>query len=133
MRWSKVEKEFIEPQRVARLATVDRKGVPHNVPICPLLDGGKIYIGTEARAKKVGNILSNPNVAVVFDDYTEAWKHLRGIMVQGRARVLPGPEFRRIRRKMYARYLLYKTYAPLTEADCAIIEITPAKKFSWGL
>jgi nitroimidazol reductase NimA-like FMN-containing flavoprotein (pyridoxamine 5'-phosphate oxidase superfamily) len=133
MQWSKREADFVGPQRVARLATVDQDGVPHNVPICPLLDNGKLYLGTEARARKVRNIKANPNVAIVFDDYTEAWGHLRGIMIQGKARVLASREFRRLRKKLYLKYLLYEDSAPLREAECAIIEIVPTKKFSWGL
>jgi len=72
MRWRKTEKDFVESARVARLATTDAKSIPHNVPICPLLDNGKLYVGTGAGAKKVRNIEANANVALIFDDYTEA-------------------------------------------------------------
>jgi nitroimidazol reductase NimA-like FMN-containing flavoprotein (pyridoxamine 5'-phosphate oxidase superfamily) len=133
MKWTKAEKDFVDPLRVARLATVGKDGIPHNVPICPLLYEGKIYVGTEARAKKVRNILANPHVAIVFDDYTEAWGHLRGVMIQGGARVVGPAEFRRLRKRLYSKYDLYESQAPLTDGDTAILEILPAKKFSWGL
>jgi len=133
MKWTQAEKAFVEPQRVARLATVDAGGIPHNVPICPLFLEGKIYLGTAADARKVRNIQSNADVAIVFDDYCEAWGHLRGIMVQGRARILGAQDFRRMRKKLYAKYHLYETAAPLDDDGSAIVEISPAKKFSWGL
>ena len=132
MRWRKDEKDFVEAARVARLATADAKGIPHNVPICPLLDGGRLYFATEAKAKKVRNIRANPNVALIFDDYTEAWDHLRGVLIQGRARVVEGRQFRALRKRFYAKYLQYPSKAPLTAGDTAIVEIIPRKKFSWG-
>ena len=40
--------------------------------------------------------------AATVDVYSDAWKHLRGVMVQGTARVIDGgPEFRRIRKLLY--------------------------------
>jgi nitroimidazol reductase NimA-like FMN-containing flavoprotein (pyridoxamine 5'-phosphate oxidase superfamily) len=133
VRWSKKERDFVDSLRVARLATVDARGRPHNVPICPLLDGEKIYVGSEAGVKKVRNIEANPQVAIVFDDYSEAWAYLRGILIQGEARVVQPAAFRRLRKKMYAKYLMYESMAALGDHDSVIIEITPRRKFSWGL
>jgi nitroimidazol reductase NimA-like FMN-containing flavoprotein (pyridoxamine 5'-phosphate oxidase superfamily) len=133
VRWNKKERDFVDSLRVARLATADARGRPHNVPICPLLDGEKIYLGSEAGVKKVRNIEANPQVAIVFDDYSEAWAYLRGILIQGEARVVSPAEFRRLRRKMYAKYLMYESMAALDDDDSVIIEITPRRKFSWGL
>jgi nitroimidazol reductase NimA-like FMN-containing flavoprotein (pyridoxamine 5'-phosphate oxidase superfamily) len=132
MKWRKSEKVFVDRARVARLATADARGVPHNVPICPLFDNGKIYFGTDVGTKKLRNIKANPNVAVVFDDYTEAWDHLRGITIQGEARVVDRQKFRRVRNKIYAKYLQYEPAAPLTQGDTAIVEVIPQEKFSWG-
>jgi len=133
MEWTTAEKDFVSSSRVARLATVNSEGIPHNVPVCPLLDGDKIYFGTEAQAKKVRNIKANRNVAIVLDDYTETWSNLRGIMVQGKARVVNTEEFQRVRQKIYSKYLQYESEAPLTEEDSVIVEITLQKKFNWGL
>jgi len=133
MKLTKRERDFINTARVARLATVDARGIPSNVPVCPLFDGGKIYLGTEARAKKIRNIQTNPHVALAFDDYTNAWAYLRGIMIQGPARVVNRREFRALRKKLYAKYLQYPVEAPLTEGAAAIVEVTPQRKFSWGL
>lgn len=133
MRWRKAEKEFVVRARVARLATVDGRGVPHNVPICPLLDNGKLYFGTASDAKKVRNIQSDAHVALVFDDYTEAWNHLRGIMIQGQARVVRTPQFRSLRKKLYGKYLQYESASPLNDDDSVIVEVIPKTKLSWGL
>jgi len=133
MKLTKTETDFVEPARVARLATADSEGILHNVPICPVFANGRFYVGTESSAKKVRNIRANANVALVFDDYTEAWSMLRGVLIQGQARIVSKKEFRVLRKKFYEKFLQYKNAAPLDEADSAIIEIVPKKKFSWGL
>jgi nitroimidazol reductase NimA-like FMN-containing flavoprotein (pyridoxamine 5'-phosphate oxidase superfamily) len=88
MKLTSKEKDFVQSLRVARVATVAPDGVPHNVPVCPLFDRNKIYFATERGARKVRNIEANPSVTIVFDDYTEAWTYLRGIMFQGKARIV---------------------------------------------
>jgi nitroimidazol reductase NimA-like FMN-containing flavoprotein (pyridoxamine 5'-phosphate oxidase superfamily) len=133
MRWTKAEKRFVERARVARLSTSDRNGRIYSVPICPLLDGGKLYFGSEAEAKKIRNIRVNSSATLVFDEYTEDWAHLRGIMIQGKARVVGPREFRSLRSKIYAKYLQFEADAPLGDEDSVIIEVNPEKKFSWGL
>lgn len=133
MNLNKKEREMLDTARVARLATVDAHGLPHNVPICPLLENGKIYFGSDAGAKKTRNIAANPNVALVMDDYTEAWSNLHGILVHGRARKVDRKTFRAIRRKIYAKYLQFESVAPLEEGKAVIFEVTLRKKFSWGL
>ena len=132
MRLNAKEKDFVQCLRVARVATVASDGVPHNVPVCPVFEKNKIYFGTEKTARKVRNIQSNPSVTVVFDDYTEAWDFLRGVMFQGKARILNAREFRQLRKKIYEKYSQYEESAPLGERDSAIVEVTPERKFSWG-
>ena len=133
MKLTKSEVDFVEFARVARLSTADSEGILHNVPICPLFADGRFYVGTESSAKKVRNIQANAKVALVFDDYTEAWNLLRGVMIQGQARIVGKQEFRVVRKKFYEKFRQYENVAPLDEEDSAIIEIIPQKKFSWGL
>src|SRR5688572_2016202 len=97
---SKKEKEFVHEMRVARVATVDAEGVPHNIPVCPLVVNDRIYFASEKKAKKLRNIEANPHVTVVFDEYTDAWDYLRGIMVQGKGRIVNKTEFRRLRKQI---------------------------------
>ena len=133
MKLTKAEKDFMQSMRVMRVATVDSDGVPHNVPVCPVLDKDRIYFGTEREARKIRNIKANPRVTVVLDEYTEAWDYLRGVMIQGKARIVTAAEFRRLRKQIYAKYPQYETQAALGERDSVIVEIKPERKFSWGL
>lgn len=133
MKLTERERDFIEPLRVARVATVDADGVAHNVPICPLLDGENVYFGTGADSRKVRNIRANSSATITFDEYSDAWSRLSGIMLQGKARIVNRQQFRRLRKKLYAKYLQYETDSPLEEETAVIVEIVPSRKFSWGL
>src|SRR5262245_25440779 len=121
MKLTAQEKEFVESMRVGRVATVGSDGVVHNVPVCPVFERNKIYFGTERKARKLRNIEANPNVTFVFDEYSEAWDDLRGVMLQGKARVISTKEFRQIRKKIYAKYSQYERKSALGERDSVIV------------
>ncbi|OGL20541.1 MAG: hypothetical protein A3G97_07965, partial [Candidatus Rokubacteria bacterium RIFCSPLOWO2_12_FULL_69_21] len=98
MRLKKAEARFIEWERVCRVATAGASGWPHGVPVCHVLWSGKIYFGSGNDAKKVLNLRANPRVAVTVDLYSDAWESLKGVMVQGSAKLIEkGPRFRKIR------------------------------------
>ncbi|HEX7785422.1 MAG TPA: pyridoxamine 5'-phosphate oxidase family protein [Methylomirabilota bacterium] len=131
MRMTKAQARLIEWERVARVATVGA-GMPHLVPVCHVLAGGKIYFGSGKRARKVRNVRANPRLALTVDHYSDDWSHLTGVMVQGTARVIEGgPRFRRLRRRLYAKYPQYPREAAIGESDSVIIELTPTHVFSW--
>ena len=132
MKLTKLESEFIRSQNVGRVASVDTDGVVHNVPVCPVLDGGKVYFGSESNAKKVRNIKQNPRAAIVFDVYSDSWKKLRGVLLQCRVRIVDPALFKKSRRKLYGKYPQYETESPLEPENSVIIELQPEKKFSWG-
>jgi nitroimidazol reductase NimA-like FMN-containing flavoprotein (pyridoxamine 5'-phosphate oxidase superfamily) len=132
-RLTKAVEEFIRRERVCRVATTDAEGRPHVVPVCHVFERDKIYFGSGTDAGKMKNLAANSRIAIAVDAYTDAWSHLRGVMVQGRARIIArGPEFRRIRDALYAKYQQYKSEAALAEADSRIVEVTPEHVFHWG-
>jgi nitroimidazol reductase NimA-like FMN-containing flavoprotein (pyridoxamine 5'-phosphate oxidase superfamily) len=134
MRLKKDVLELIQWERVCRVATASEEGMPHVVPVCHVVDDGKIYIGSGTDARKVVNLRANNRVAVTFDLYAEPWAHLKGVMVQGKAAIIePGARFRKIRTLLYRKYPQYPRDAALDESDSVIIEVTPAHVFSWGL
>jgi PPOX class probable F420-dependent enzyme len=51
---------FLEKPLIARLATLDGDGYPHNVPLWYVLDGSAIVMVSERTARKVRNIQANP-------------------------------------------------------------------------
>ena len=133
MRLTKAVAEFIRRERVCRVATADAKGRPHVVPVCHVLVDGKLYFGSGKAAGKIRNLRANPRIAVAVDAYTDAWAHLRGVMVQGAATIVtPGPRFRRIRKALYAKFPQYPADAALGESDSYIVEIMPTHVYHWG-
>ena len=131
MRLTKAQAKLLVRELVARVATVG-DGMPHLVPVCHVVAGGKIYFGSGRRGRKVKNVRANPRLAVTVDLYSDDWSHITGVMVQGRGRVIErGPRFRRLRRRLYAKYPHYSREAALGDSDSVIVELTPTHVFSW--
>lgn len=92
------ELDYINRQRVGRLATVDSKGHPHVVATGFRLDANAVTLqigaaDTPGRGQKrlyLSHIRANPYVAFVIDDVvTEPQWAPRGVSVRGRARIHP--------------------------------------------
>ena len=133
MRLKKTIAKLIEWERVCRVGTVGAAGVPHVVPVCHVLADGKIYFASAAGARKVLNLEANPRVALTVDLYSDDWSNIKGVMIQGRSKLIErGPLFRRVRGLLYKKYPQYSTEAPLQESDAVIVEVTPTSVFSWG-
>jgi PPOX class probable F420-dependent enzyme len=131
---TKTAAELIARERVCRMATASPEGQPHLVPVCHVLAGGKIYIGSGDDGAKVRNLMANPRITVTIDLYSEHWASLKGVMVQGRAKLIErGPAFQRARRRLYEKYPQYAKEAAISPSDSVIIEITPTHVFTWGL
>ena len=125
---------FVRSQRVARVATVSRHGVPHNVPVCPVAATGRIYFASEKNDRKVRNLRENPHLALAFDHYSENWKQLAGAMIVGTGVIIDqGAAFRRARQALYRKYKSYANTAPIEEGETVIVCVTPTSSFSWGL
>ena len=134
MKLKKSVAELVQWERVCRVATVGRRGMPHLVPVCHVLHGGKIYFASGDDGRKVKNLMENPRVTVTIDCYSDAWAGLRGVMVQGTAKLIErGPRFRRIRALLYKKYPQYRREAAIAESDSVVIEVTPVRVFSWGM
>jgi PPOX class probable F420-dependent enzyme len=125
--------DFVAWERVCRVATAGAAGVPHLVPVCHVVAGGKIYFASGDDARKVKNLRDNPRVTVTVDVYSDHWGTLKGVMVQGRARLVErGPRFRRVRDRLYRKYAQYRREAAISPSDSVVVEVTPTRVFSWG-
>ena len=120
-------------ERVCRVATAGRTGIPHVVPVAHVLADAKLYFASESDAKKVQNLRANARIAVTVDLYSEEWENLKGVMIQGTVALIErGPRFRKVRRLLYEKFPQYPAEAGLEEGD-VIVEITPQHVFSWGI
>lgn len=133
-RLSKRVAKLLGAERVCRVATAGEDGTPHVVPVCHTVIGDRLYFGSGDDARKVRNLQANPRVAVTVDLYSEDWSQLKGVMVQGHARLVRrGPKFARARRRLYEKYPQYAREAALSVSDSVIVEVAPTRVFSWGL
>lgn len=134
MRLTKKVAKLIASERVCRVATASAGGRPHLVPVVHALAGEKIYFGSGDDGRKVQNLRENPQVVITVDLYSEDWSQLRGVMVQGTARLIErGPRFKQARSRLYAKYSQYAKEAALSPTDSVIVEVTPTHVFTWGL
>lgn len=136
--FSRAIAEFVGSHRVARLATADAGGAPYAVPICYAFDGDCIYTAIDLKPKRVGgrelkrirNILENPQVAIVIDDYSEDWSELAYVMIRGTAVIIEdGDERDRAEALLRDKYPQYEA---LLEPGCAVIGVMPERVTSWG-
>lgn len=125
--------DFVAWERICRVATTGAAGVPHLVPVCHVLAGGKIYFASGDDGRKVKNLRENPRVTLTVDVYSDHWGTLKGVMIQGRARLIErGPRFRRVRERLYRKYPQYPREAAISPSDSVVVEVTPTRVFSWG-
>jgi PPOX class probable F420-dependent enzyme len=104
-----------EDAPVARLATVDREGRPHVVPICFVVDGDTLYTAVDEKPKRtrrlrrLQNIEANPRVEVLIDHYEDDWSKLWWVRLRGTARIVEDP---RAVDLLAAKYLQYRERPP---------------------
>jgi pyridoxamine 5'-phosphate oxidase family protein len=117
--YSAAEIEYLKPQRLARIATVSKKGQPEVVPVAFEFDGRYFYVGSHSqeiflRTRKYKSVKDgNTQVGLVIDDLesVDPWKP-RGVKLFGTAEVVE-------RNGMFGpgKYL----------------RITPQTSWSWGI
>lgn len=129
---------FIDFRRIARLATADAGGAPYVVPVCYAFDGRRIYSAIDMKPKRGGgrvlkrvrNILENPHVALVIDDYSEDWSELAYVMVRGVADIIESGEERQRAEDLLRQK--YRQYETMLQPGCPVIRITPERVISWN-
>ena len=126
--------EFLKKQKILHLATVDKTGTPHIVPVWYMYSTNKIYIGTNTKTEKAKNIKTNKKVSFCIDAGVNA-PNIFGVMGQGNAKLIKDTQtVSRLARKILLRYFknLNKKSAKeiLDDTDC-IIEIVPKKYTVW--
>lgn len=131
--------ELLTSARVAHLATADRAGRPHVVPVCFVWLDGVVYTPIDRKPKRsedpkalrrVRDILENPRVALVVDRWSEDWHDLAHVRVSGTASLLEhGPEWERAAAALVAKYPQYRA---LPLAGRPILRIAAERIGSWS-
>lgn len=131
---------FIQSHVVARLATAGKDGQPHVIPFCYAFDGVSFYFVVDEKPKRqtgkplkrIRNMLENPRVAFVVDDYADDWSQLAYVLVSGHAALVEQQEeYHRALGLLRERYPQYRTMT-LVFPHNSMIRITPSNVHAWG-
>ena len=124
--------EFLKNQKILHLATVNKSGMPHIVPVWYMYTNKKILIGTNTKTEKAKNVKNHRKISFCVDVGVHA-PNIFGVMGKGTAKLIKEKGIvSRLAKKILLRY--FKTLNSksakelLDDTDC-IIEITP-KEFS---
>ena len=129
---------LIRSARIAHLATADKFGHPHVIPICFVFDGKDFYSPIDEKPKRTApqklkrlrNIRETPQVALVIDRYDEDWTKLGYVLVFGTARILSRGEKHRKAVRLLRRK--YRQYRSMAIQERPMIVIRPSRVISWG-
>ena len=138
LRLSPPASRLIRSARIAHLATADKFGHPHVIPICFVFDGKDFYSPIDEKPKRTApqklkrlrNIRETPQVALVIDRYDEDWTKLGYVLVFGTARILSRGEKHRNAVRLLRRK--YRQYRSMTIQERPMIIVRPSRVISWG-
>jgi nitroimidazol reductase NimA-like FMN-containing flavoprotein (pyridoxamine 5'-phosphate oxidase superfamily) len=142
---SSKEADFLRLERVARMATINQANKsPHTVPVCFAFDGEDIYTTLGLSSKRLKNIEEGSKTSVLIDKYeeeSEEWKVLCGLLIYGNAEILTydenREEFMHGWRLLIEKYPQYKHWAnpDLTPNDSSkrrIVKFRFSRITRWG-
>ena len=126
--------EFLKKQKILHLATVDKTGTPHIVPVWYMYSAKKIYIGTNTKTEKAKNIKTHKKVSFCVDVGVNS-PSIFGVMGQGTAKLIKDTHIvSRLAKKILLRYfkdLKNKSAQEILDDTDCIIEIMPKKYAAW--
>ncbi|MDX2168805.1 MAG: TIGR03668 family PPOX class F420-dependent oxidoreductase [Deltaproteobacteria bacterium] len=132
---------FLDRHAVAHLATAGADGAPHVVPLCYARLGDALYFVADDKPKRHGprglrrlaNIAENPRVALVVDDYDDAWQRLAYLLVHAdAAAVTDAAEYAAALAALRARYAPYRRM-PLGVATHPMVRLQPRRWHLWRI
>lgn len=134
---SERQRRFLDTSRVGHLATADRSGAPHLIPVCYAVEDRTLYITIDEKPKRrdmplkrLRNILENPQAAFVVDRWDEDWSRLGWVMLRGTAEILyHGHEHDRAQALLVERYPQYRA---MNLAELPVIALRIARATGWG-
>jgi PPOX class probable F420-dependent enzyme len=136
--FTKDEVDLLRRTRVARLATADKSGQPHVIPIVFATDGEKIYTPLDKKPKRmapnqlkrVRNLVENPRLAFVADHYEEDWTKLEWLLVKGTGALMESGEAYEVGVELLEKK--YPQYERMPLKDRPLIVITPFDITGWN-
>ena len=127
--------DLLATARVGHIASASRDGRPHVVPVCFAWLPPTIYSAIDGKPKttmllrRVRNIAETGRAALVVDRWSENWKDLAYVLVEGPAEVLEdGAERDEALILLTAKY---PQYDDLPLAGNLVIKLTAERTVEW--
>ena len=132
--------QFINAHLVARLATAGNDKQPHLIPFCYAYDGRHFYFVVDQKPKRqtgkplkrIQNMLENPQVALVIDDYSDDWSQLAYVMVRGTSALVEDEAEYDRSLALTPRAISAVSEMELIFGHNSMVRITPKKVNAWG-
>jgi nitroimidazol reductase NimA-like FMN-containing flavoprotein (pyridoxamine 5'-phosphate oxidase superfamily) len=126
------ERGFVERAGVCHVGSVGKDGFPHTAPVSPAYDTKTrtFYFATDQGGRTATNLRARSRASVAFDDYSDNWNALHGVLLRARARKLQrGAEFERSIGLLQKKFRQYKSI----EIDYVVALKVESVVASWGL
>jgi len=128
-------RELVEARLVGVLATFDRAGAIHAVPLWYAPADGCVLLATESRSRKVQNVEADPRATLVVHD-SRAGYEVCGVSMAGRVEIVRGAEARRLIDRVHHRYvdaafLTDESIATLLASDDVALRFVPESARTW--
>ncbi|MGY8803469.1 MAG: pyridoxamine 5'-phosphate oxidase family protein, partial [bacterium] len=79
--------KFIESQKTIQVATINKDGTPHVMPLWFAIDDGRVVLETFTKSQKVVNLERDARISVLFEDGDE-YNDLKGVSIRGTAQLV---------------------------------------------
>lgn len=130
---------FLDSLPVARMATLMPDGSPHIVPICFTVCQGEVYSALDEKPKsrpgeelrRVRNMVRDPRVTVLADQYADDWEQLAYVMLRGEAELVR-PLQSGHRDAVRALREKYPQYRSMSLERSPLLRISPRSVVRWG-
>ena len=124
---------FLTENKLMTLASLSPNKAPGAVPVAFMYEGGRLYVSTGRRTRKVRNVEGDGRVAFAVEDSTRQ----KAVVGKGTARILPAGKSHDELLKRLVIHLAGSLDHPYAKimlgADRVLLEITPRTMKSWDL
>ena len=130
--------ELLSMTHIANLATLDKDGSIHLLPVWFLRVGDDICIPTSHQTHKFRNLQARPRASVMID-LSRDGLNLKGVLIRGRVELVNGEEARSINRLIHLKYVHAEALSDdsvvsyLSRGDDVTVKVHMDSLVSWNL
>jgi PPOX class probable F420-dependent enzyme len=127
---------FLSERRKLHVATLDRDGGPHLMPMYFLVVDGAVTFWTYTASQKIVNLRRDPRITVMVED-GEAYFDLRGVQIAGRVHLTSDVALvTAFGERLYERYFGPldedgRAYVARSAARRTVVTVEPLRVVSW--